>query len=124
MQRLKVLLVEDDYVINVDICGVLEDLGMFVTAVHTADAAVAVIDSGGYLKALMTDIDLGVGLNGFDVARHARELYPKLPVVFVSGTMGSRHAAEGVAGSVLVAKPFHPLQIREALDRAVGLEAA
>ncbi|HEX4710231.1 response regulator [Phenylobacterium sp.] len=124
MQRLRVLLVEDDFVINVDICGVLEDLGIFVTSVHTADEAISAIDSSGCFKALLTDIDLGAGLNGFDVARHARGLYPKLPVVFVSGTLGSRHAAEGVEGSVLVAKPFHPLQIREALDRAVGLEAA
>lgn len=124
MHRHKVLLVEDDYVINVDICGVLEDLGLYVTSVHTSEAAVAAIDSSKYLKVLLTDIDLGAGLNGFEVARHAREHYPKLAVVFVSGTMASRHAVEGVARSVLVAKPFHPIQIRDALARAVRLEAA
>jgi CheY-like chemotaxis protein len=124
MNRLRVLLVEDDYVINADISGVLEDLGIFVTSVHTAEAAMFVIDSGGYLKALLTDIDLGEGENGFDVARHARRRYPDLPVVFVSGTMASRHAAEGVAGSVLIAKPFHPSQIRNALHQAMGARAA
>jgi CheY-like chemotaxis protein len=117
-------LVEDDYVINADISGVLEDLGVFVTSVHTSEAAIGVIDSGGYLKALLTDIDLGKGADGFEVARHARQRYPDLPVVFVSGTMASRHAAEGVTGSVLIAKPFHPSQIRDALNRAIGLEAA
>lgn len=122
MNILRVLLVEDDYVINVDICGILKDMSMSFTTVHTADEAVASIDSGRCLKALLTDIDLGDGLDGFDVARHARKRYPMLPVVFVSGTMASRHASEGVAGSVLVAKPFHPLQIRDAL-RATGLEA-
>jgi CheY-like chemotaxis protein len=124
MNHLRVLLVEDDYVINADISGVLEDLGVFVTSVHTAEDAIGVIDGGGYLKALLTDIDLGEGEDGFDVARHARQRYPGLPVVFVSGTMASRHAAEGVAGSVLIAKPFHPSQIRNALHRAMGLEAA
>jgi len=117
-------LVEDDYVINVDISGIIEDLGIFVTSVHTAEAAVMVIDGGGYLKALVTDIDLGEGQNGFDVARHARKLYPGLPVVFISGTMASRHEAEGVEGSILVAKPFHPLQIRDALQCVVDRKAA
>jgi CheY-like chemotaxis protein len=124
MHSLRALLVEDDYVINVDIRGVLEDLGIFVTSVHSAEAAVTVLEGGGYLKALVTDIDLGEGQNGFDVARHARKLYPRLPVVFVSGTMASRHAAEGVEGSVLVAKPFHPRQIRDALQCAIDREAA
>ena len=124
MEHLKILLVEDDYVINVDMCGVLEELGLFVTSVHTAHDAVAEIDSHHCFEALLTDIDLGVGLNGFDVARHGREHYPHLAVVFVSGTMAARHAADGVARSVFVAKPFHPRDIRAALDRAVYLEAA
>jgi CheY-like chemotaxis protein len=106
------------------ILGVLEDLGIFVTAAHTAEEAMSVIDARGYLKMLLTDVDLGKGPNGFDVARHARACYPNLPVVFVSGTTASRHAAEGVSGSVLVTKPFHPSQIRDALNTVLGLEAA
>jgi FixJ family two-component response regulator len=83
-----------------------------------------VIDSGEYLKVLLTDIDLGEGLSGFDVANHARKCYPNLPVVFISGAMAARYAAEGVAGAEFVAKPFHPLQIRDAIGRTCGLEAA
>lgn len=124
MHNLRALLVEDDCVINADIYGVIETLGIFVTSVFSASAAIAVIDGGGYLKVLLTDIDLGVGPNGFDVAHHARRCYPNIPVVFISGTMGSRHAAAGIAGSVFVAKPFHPFEIREAISRTCGLEAA
>jgi CheY-like chemotaxis protein len=123
MCALRLLLVEDDYVINADLCGVLEDMGVSVTSVHTANDAVAALDTDEYLKALLTDIDLGVGLNGFDVARHGREVYPHLAVVYVSGTLISRYAAQGVAGSEFVAKPFHPREIRRALDRAVDLAA-
>ncbi|HEX3366196.1 response regulator [Phenylobacterium sp.] len=124
MNSMRALLVEDDCVINADIFGILEDLGIFVTSTFTADAAVAVIDHGGYLKILVTDVDLGEGLNGFDVARHARGRYSNLPVLFISGTMGSRHAAEGVAGSEFIAKPFHPSQIKDAIGRTCGLAAA
>ena len=124
MHSLRALLVEDDCVINADICGVLEDLGIFVTVAYSANTAIEFIDSGEYLKVLLTDIDLGEGLNGFDVANHARKCYPKLPVVFLSGTMAARYAAEGVPGSEFVAKPFHPFQIRDAIGRTCGLEAA
>jgi CheY-like chemotaxis protein len=124
MNRLHALLVEDDCVINADRCGVLEDLGISFTSVFGADTAISEIDRSEYLEVLLTDIDLGEGLNGFDVAHHARDRYPNLPVVFISGTMGSRFAAEGVAGSEFVAKPFQPFQIRDAIGRTCGLEAA
>jgi CheY-like chemotaxis protein len=121
MNRMRVLFVEDDHFINMEILGILEDFGIFVTPVHPAEAAMSVIDSRGYLKLLLADIDLGKGADGFDVARHARNAYPDLPVVFVSGTAAARHAAEGVPGSVLVAKPFTPGQIRDALHTVLGL---
>jgi CheY-like chemotaxis protein len=107
-----------------EIFGILEDMGIFVTAAHTAEEAMSVIDRHGYLKMLLTDIELGGGSNGFDLARYARASYPDLPVVFVSGAAAWRHAAEGVPGSVLVAKPFHPGQIHAALDIVLGRAAA
>jgi CheY-like chemotaxis protein len=124
MHTLRALLVEDDCVLNADICDMLEDMGIFVTSVFSGMAAISAIDRGEYLKVLLTDIDLGEGPNGFDVAHHARNCYPHLPVVFISGIMGSRCAAEGVAGSAFVAKPFQPFQIRDAIGRACRLEAA
>jgi CheY-like chemotaxis protein len=47
MHSLRALLVEDDRVINADLYGVLEALGIFVTSVFSASAAMAVIDRGG-----------------------------------------------------------------------------
>jgi CheY-like chemotaxis protein len=74
------------------------------------------------MTALLTDVDLGSGPDGFDVARHARTLYRRLPVVFVSGTMAAHHAANGVVNSAFVAKPFLPHQIMAALIRVSDLE--
>jgi CheY-like chemotaxis protein len=118
MNSLRALLVEVDCVVNAAILKILEGLGIFVTPSFTAEGAISVIDRGEYLKILVTDIDFGEGLNGFDVARHARDRYPDLPVVFMSETQGSRCAAEGVVGSTFVAKPFRPSEIKDAIDRA------
>lgn len=56
--------------------------------------------------ALVTDIDLGDNSSGWEVARRARELFPDLPVVYVSGGSAHEWASRGVPGSVMLTKPF------------------
>jgi CheY-like chemotaxis protein len=124
MSQSTILFAEDDHVLNMATCGDLEEHGMLVDPVYSGVAAIAAIDRLEDISALLTDVDLGAGPDGFDVARHARALHPALPVVYVSGTMAAQHAAEGVAGSLFVAKPFHPRQITDALDQVMGRRAA
>ena len=124
MPNCRVLFVDDNVMCAMDTCETLKDHGYSVVEVHRARDALRVIENHGRLCALVTDVELGPGASGFEVARAARAAYPRLPVVFVSGTAAARHTAEGVEGSQFVAKPFHPRQIEEALDRAIGLRAA
>ena len=124
MSEMTILFAEDDYVLNMATCGNLQEYGMTVDPVYSGDAAIEAIDRLEYISALLTDVDLGAGPDGFDVARHARALHPALPVVYVSGTMATQHAIEGVEGSLFVAKPFHPRQITDALDQVMGRKAA
>lgn len=115
MQVQQILFVEDDVLISYSSCGFLRDRGLRVIEASTASAAVTVLERLPYLSALVTDVDLGAGENGFDVARRMRASYPGVAVIFVSGTAASRHKVEGVEGSIFIAKPYHPRQIEEAL---------
>jgi CheY-like chemotaxis protein len=124
MNKLRILFAEDDHVLNMATSEALEELGFSVESVYSASAAIEAIDRLEYITALLTDIDLGVGLDGFDVARHARVLYRDLPVVYVSGSKAAHHAAHGVPGSLFVGKPFQQSQIGEALGRVIRHEAA
>jgi CheY-like chemotaxis protein len=124
MRKNKILFVEDDFVLNMATRDCLEDLGFEMNCVHSGPSAIEAINRLEYLTALLTDVDLGVGPDGFDVARYARTLYRGLPVVYVSGTMAAHHAAHGVEGSLFVPKPFQPAQIANALDLVIHLEAA
>jgi DNA-binding NtrC family response regulator len=117
-----VLLVEDDMIVSLELHEFLQDSGFTVEAAYSGAGALEAI--GRRVPwALVTDLDLGRGPDGFDVARCARTARPGLPVVFISGTMAGRHAGEGVSGSGFVAKPFRGLQIVEALHRAIRPEA-
>jgi len=124
MCKSRILFVEDDLVLNMATRDSLEDLGFEVNCVYSGASAIAAINRLEYVTALLTDIDLGPGPDGFDVARHARTLYRRLPVVYVSGTMAAHHAAHGVDGSAFVAKPFQDRQIADALSHVIHLKAA
>jgi DNA-binding response OmpR family regulator len=59
----------------------------------------------------VTDINLLGRVDGWDVARAAREVDPAMPVVHMTGTHGEEWASKGVPESVLLLKPFAPAQI-------------
>lgn len=111
----QILFVEDDLILSLSACEFLRDQGVRVIEASDAVSATTILDRHGYLSGLVSDIDLGVGEDGFDVARRARAAYPGLPVVFVSGAAGARHKAEGVEDSIFIDKPYHPRQIVEAI---------
>jgi CheY-like chemotaxis protein len=120
----KILLVEDDFIVNHDLCEFLREYGYRIRPVYCGQAAFEAIDRREHLTALLTDINLGAGPDGVDVARYARAFMPHLPVVFMSAALDPRHESSGVARSEFIAKPYRPEQIADALDRVIRLEAA
>ena len=123
MDATRVLLVEDDFLTNQALHSLLEDYEFRVESVYCGATALAAIRRQPPW-ALVTDVDLGPGPNGFEVARFARASRPGLPVVFLSGHEGARHPSEGVPDSDFIAKPCRGEEIVEALRRAAHLEAA
>jgi CheY-like chemotaxis protein len=120
----RIIFVEDDQVLSLDVCHALEEFGYIVDPFYSAPLAIEAINGRDYITALVTDIDLGAGSDGFQIAAQARARYPHLPIVFASGTHGAQHRSYGVRGSVFVAKPYHPHQIVHALQEVIRLEAA
>jgi two-component system OmpR family response regulator len=56
-------------------------------------------------SALLTDIRLGRGPSGWEIARHARQLAPELPVVYLSADTAADWPAHGVCGSQMISRP-------------------
>lgn len=115
MSGFRVLLVEDDFILNQSLSEHLQECGFNVESVYCGEAAFEAIDRGRPLAALVSDIDLGPGADGIAVAHRARGAYPDLPIVFVSATGAAICASDGVAGSQFIAKPFHPSVVALAL---------
>lgn len=124
MSNRTILLVDDSFICNLDICEGLREASFHVVTTYCASAAFEAIANGSELAGLVTDIDLGPGADGFEIARRARAVYPDLPIVYISGTAAARHPMEGVEGSTFLSKPCPVRQIVAALDRAIPLEAS
>src|SRR5262245_13739605 len=86
IQRSRVLLVEDEFLISDMLAGALAEHGFDVHAVSSADAALQHLRSGADCDILVTDINLPGSADGVVLARLVRALRPDLPVVYASGS--------------------------------------
>jgi two-component SAPR family response regulator len=55
---------------------------------------------------VITDIDLGSTLNGFDVASSARQLWPDVQVILISGLLANHTAQTLDPRDCYIQKPF------------------
>ncbi len=70
-------------------------------------------------SALVTDIRLLGRLDGWRVARGAREIDPSFPVLYITGGGGDEWPTRGVPDSVLLNKPFSPDELVAAVAKLV-----
>jgi len=118
-----ILVVEDEPLILLDVETALQESGFEVVTAHNAAEAIAAFDAEPErFKGLITDIRLGAGKSGWDVARHLRQTNSTLPVIYVSADSAVHWGAEGVPGSVMIAKPFALPQIITALSTLLNAQ--
>ena len=109
------LVIDDETLIRLDLIDVLEEGGYAVKDVADGGAGLAEIEIRDDLRGLITDINLGTDINGWQVARRARKKFPKLAVVYITGDSASQWPAEGVPNSMVLQKPFADAQILNAI---------
>jgi CheY-like chemotaxis protein len=118
-----VLLVEDEPLLGELMTEALIDQGYEVHAAPDARNALRHLLSGAHVDILFTDIDLGEGMDGAALAQLAREMRPKLPIVYTSGRMAPDQIA-AVPGSAFLPKPYSLDTVRNTLARLVGGRSA
>ena len=59
-------------------------------------------------------------MDGWEVAKRAREIDPEFPVVYMSGAHAEDWASKGVPNSIMLAKPFAPAQLVTAVSQLLN----
>jgi CheY-like chemotaxis protein len=107
------LIVEDDSLQREVLADVLKHEGLEVIECTTAEAAELVLSTTGVeLRALVTDVHLDGEMTGIELAEYARNKYPALSVVVMSG----RDAPSLPRNTRFLQKPFRPSDLLKALD--------
>jgi len=115
------LLVEDEALLQEVLDVGLTDAGFQVVVTSDGAQALAELDADvTRFKAVITDVKLGSGPDGWEVARRARELEPKMPIVYMSGDSDHEWSSKGVPSSIIIAKPFAPAQLVTAVSTVIN----
>ena len=116
-----VFVVDDEALIQLVVQDALEEGGFVVATASSAEQAIAMLNAEGMAyNALVTDVNLGGKLTGWDVAMRARELLPDMPVVYMTGGAANEWASHGVPNSILLTKPFAPAQLITAVSQLLN----
>lgn len=122
LRGLSVLVVEDDPQILVLLERMLRAAGLEVTlALDSAQARASL--AAVRPDVLLTDVRLVGGASGIDLAREARAMWPRLPVIFMTGDPGPDFA-ERIApfeDMTVLAKPFGRTDLMEAFRLTASL---
>lgn len=118
---MKVLVVEDDNLIQALVQEALSEGGFETSITDSGEEAIKRLrEEKPHYRAVVTDINLLGELNGWEVARVAREFDPTMPVIYMTGTHAEEWASKGVPNSVLLAKPFAPAQLVTAVSNLLN----
>jgi CheY-like chemotaxis protein len=119
--RMSILLVDDDELVRSVITEVLNDAGFEVTGVAGPEEALAFPDTVASPDVLITDIDLGSALNGFDVASAARHRWPEIGIILISGRPASRAGHKLDPRDTFLQKPFSGKHLLRAISELTSI---
>ena len=116
-----VLVIEDDPEVQSVIEEALSNGGFEPAIAASGEEAVTLLTSGKTRYCvLVTDINLRGTMDGWEVARRARELDPAFPIIYITGAAADQWPSQGVPNSILLNKPFAPAQLVTAVSNLLN----
>lgn len=113
-----VLIIEDEALISLDLCEIVESLGHRVTSVaRTATQAVQAA-RGESPGLVLADIQLADGSSGLDAVREMLG-FVEVPVIFVTSFPERLLTGERPEPTFLITKPYDPNAVKAAINQAL-----
>ena len=111
--RICLLLVEDDILVRTTVALMLEDDGFRVVEASTAAEAQHLVHGGLKAVVMVTDVDLGAGPSGMELADQLRAEQPDLAIIFITGRLASLAGRRLSLREAILPKPFEGSALSE-----------
>lgn len=102
-ELLDVLIVEDEWLVRMELADSFADLGMTVIESASAEHGTELLHANPDIALLVTDIRLTGPRDGWDLAIEARRINPAIPVIYLSANPSEPQRI--VAGGIFIDKP-------------------
>ncbi|WP_431673231.1 response regulator [Rhizobium leguminosarum] len=113
---MKILVVEDEPMLLMLAVDIVEEAGFEAVEARNADEAMVVLEGDEDISILWTDIDMPGSMNGLMLAATARNRWPPMEILIVSGM--KRPASSDLPDrGVFLPKPYDTHKITETLMR-------
>ncbi|HVF94077.1 MAG TPA: response regulator [Sphingomonas sp.] len=120
LEGVRILVVEDEPLIAMCVEAALQEFGAIVFVAMSEADAYRLLEQVCSFELLMTDVNLGDGGSGFDVARIARQRDPATAVIYLSGRSESAVRKGGVARAEYLSKPVSEAALIRTAAQAVA----
>jgi CheY-like chemotaxis protein len=113
----KLLIVEDEPLIRSLLEDDLFDAGFQVSVAGNGREAMELLGrQGSAFTALVSDVRLGPGPDGWAVAKFARGIHPDIPVVYLTADSANMASTHAVSDAIVLQKPHQRTELLVALD--------
>ena len=118
-----VLVIDDEVAVNNNVRKILTKKGFAVDQATTKEEALEKISEKAY-RVVLLDLKMP-GVKGLELLKAIRDMRPETMVVIITGYASIETAVESARMGAIdyIPKPFTPLELREATDRALKLAA-
>lgn len=117
--RGRVLIIEDEPIIAMDIRGIVENMGHSVTGTASTRAKAVDLAARDVPDLVLADIQLADGSSGIDAANDILQQSPGIPVVFITAYPERFLTGERTEPVFLITKPFEEEHVRTAIGHSL-----
>jgi CheY-like chemotaxis protein len=115
-----VLVVEDEVLVRLAVADYLRHRGYRVLEAKTGEEAQAVLRAGEPVEVLFSDVDLGSGMSGVDLAAWTREHFRDIRILLTSGVMRLTESTHRLADRPLLNKPYAYEELARLIQGLLG----
>ncbi len=115
----KVMIIEDEAIIAMDIASIVEDMGHSITGIARTRAEAVRLASSNRPDLILADIQLADNSSGIDAVNDILAQFEHLPVIFVTAFPERLLTGKRPEPAFLITKPFTEDQVTSAVSQAM-----